>query len=516
MAKLPGYDSKVEMTAQPASVQRDIQQEQQYGRDLSTIGKAASDIAKVWQDAKDFEETLNRKNYLDNKTQEIMIRAEEEPDYKNNSRYDQDLAKLKEEALQGFSNNLARDKFSLEVQNQTAQTQIKLDSMFRAKMVDTVKGEIIESHEYHKKEFIRTGDHMNLAMQQAVVNGANQRGIVNDVFVANEAIKIEEWKNLRYLQMAQEGRVKEALQMIDQSDMQPSEKNAAKSAIVTMSQQNAIVAQVNKINNEQKMYAEANAVVDDPNRTFVDKLSFLEQQRKFGMPASDYTELIGALTSKHSVAAESHASAKTEIALAITKLDGGLSQKKKGNKDVKEYLESLKATRKLITQKAAEGVITRDDKTGFLADLDKATKEETSIAASKMNKQKLAWWFADYAVYGYDDAYKDIQDQLENKVLSDEAFLEIYYADRDKKMTSKDRKAKVSEVVDKYNSRLAAEIKRQMRENIGLSPAENKVPDAEFLKEIGWTEETVQRAMEEDNASRDAVIEKARQMRYGK
>ena len=515
MAKLPGYDSKVGMTTEPASVKRDISQEQQFGRDIQTMGKAASEIAKVWQDAKDFDETLNRQNFLDEKTQEIMIRAEEEPDYKNSDRYTDDLEQVKGEALEGFSNNLARDKFSVSVQNQTMQTQIKLDGMFRKKMVDNVKGGLIESHDYHKKEFIRTGDHMEMAMQQALVNSAKSKGIVNDVFVANEFIKVNEWKNLRYLQMAQQGNVKEALEMIDASDMQPSEKNAAKSSIMTMAQQGAIIAQVNQINNEQKMYAETDSVIDDPNKSFVEKLSFLEQQRKFGLPPSDYTELLGSLTSKHSVAAESYSGAKAEIALSIKKLNGGISDKKDGNKDVKEYLETLKATRKLIAQKANEGVITKDDKAAFINDLNTVTQEETNIAATKMKKKKLAWWFADYAVYGYDDAYRDIQDQLENKVASDEAFLEIYYADQDNKMNSKERKAKVSEVVDKYNSRMAAEIKRQMRESIGLKPSENKLSDKDFLKEIGWTEETIKQAMEEDGSTREQAIQKARDKKYG-
>lgn len=508
MAKLPGYDSKVAMTTEPGSVKRDISQEQQFGKDISTMGKAASDIAKVWQDAKDFEETLDRQNYLDRKTQELMIRAQEEPDYKNDGRYTDDLAKLKEESLTGFSNNLARDKFSVNVQNQTAQTQIKLDSMFRTKMVKKVQGDLIESHEHHKTEYVKTGDAMEMAMQQALVNSARYRGIVDPVFVANEHIKIQDWKNLRYLQMAQQGQVKEALEMIDESDMQPSEKNAAKGAIMTMAQQGAIIAQVNRINNEQKMYAEADAFIDDPQKSFVDKLSYLDQQRKFGLPQSDYNELLGALTSKHSVAAESHSAAKAEIVLAIKRMNnsiGDTGKKKKSFGDITDYLKELKATRKLITQKQAEGVITKDDKIGFLSDLKTTTAEERSISAASMRKQKLAWWFADYAVYGYDDAYKDIQDNLELKSASDDAFLEVYYADQDNKMTSKERKLKVTEVIDKYNERLAAEIMDEMRAETGLAPKKVET-EAAMMKRLEVSEQDILDTMAAENWTRDYTV----------
>ena len=49
MARLPRYDSKLEMSTQAPNVMRDMEAEQRIGRSVATMGKAAKQIADVWQ-----------------------------------------------------------------------------------------------------------------------------------------------------------------------------------------------------------------------------------------------------------------------------------------------------------------------------------------------------------------------------------------------------------------------------------------------------------------------------------
>ena len=131
-----------------------------------------------------------------------------------------------------------------------------------------------------------------------------------------------------------------------------------------------------------------------------------------------------------------------------------------------------------------------------------------------MKKKKLAWWFADYAIYGYDDAYNQIKENLEAPTLVDQAFLDFYYENirevDGKKMKAKDRKESVTKIIDKYNEKMAAEIKKEMREKRGLAPVTPKTVDA-LLKENDATMDDIEAAAKQFDVTTDEVIRRMRE-----
>jgi len=515
MAKLPGYDSSQQMSTEPSTQMRDMAQEQQMGKNISGMGKVATDVATVWQEAEDAATTLNRQNFMDEAQRDIFNRAQKDPDYANSTTYHEDLEKVREGSLEGFTNNEARAKFAITSSNQTAAANIKIDGLFRTKFQQFYQGEIITSHEKNKKEFIAGGGQAAKDKQIAAVQEAFDKGAVSAVYVANELAKIDDWDNLRYLQMAQEGQIREALEMIDSSDMQPSEKSAAKQSILTMAAQGAIIAKVEQLNLEQAMYAETDAVLDDPEKSYVEKMDFLEQQKKFGLNDKDAKDLEKSLNSSDKIEAESHSESKAMVVLAIAGLQNGITDKKDGMKDISEYLQGVKATRQMITDLHTNGRITKADKDGFIQKLNTTVKEEKNIAANKIAKQKLAIWPLSYVVYGMDDAYKDMKEYLKVPHLAAEALLDLESelnsydptaGSKDKFISVKDR---TMNIIDKYESKMADNVRRSMREDKGLAP---KAPlsDAEVLKEAGASMADVEAAAAKHGVTPEEVIRRMR------
>ena len=514
MAKLPGYDSSIKMDTSPASVQRDMAVSEQTGKNIASMGKVASDMAQVWQNAEDAAQSLNRQNFLDTGHTAILDKAAKDPEYNNSEQYHSDLEELKNGSLEGFTNNEARAKFAITSNSQTNAAKIKVDGIFRTKFQDHYKADIVTSHDKNKKAYI-AGDLAAKDKQLGVVANAIAVGGVSELYAANEGVKVEGWDQLRYIQMAAEGHVREALKLIDDSTMQPSEKNAAKQAILSNANQGAIIAKVEQANKEQAMFGQTDTFIDDPNKTFVEKLDYIEQQKKFGLTATDAADLTASLLSENKEMAESHSDAKALILLSVEGLKGGVNSKKKNHKDVMAYLKSVSATRKMITQKHTEGVITKEDKDGYLEDMNTILGKERGIALGKI-KRDTGGPFG--IGYGMDDAYKDFLREFDGvSGLADEALIELYEKSKDGKMKDGAEQAEVSRIIIKTKERLHKQVIENIYKEAGSSVKPVKVETDEALfKRHGTNMEAVESWANEHNKTVDEVLQLMRDNPKGK
>jgi hypothetical protein len=510
MAKLPGYDSQRQMSTEAPTQMRDMAQEQQMGKNIQALGTVARDLSKVWQAAEDAATTLEKQNQLDEAHRVILDKSAKDPDYKNSEQHRLDLDEARENSLQGFSNNEARSQFAITANNQTAAAKIKVDGIFRGKLQQHYQGEIVTSHDKNKRDYI-AGDLSAKEKQEAVIAEALEKGAINKVFAANESVKIAAWDQYRYIQMAQDGQVREALALIDASTMQPSEKNAAKAAILASARQGEIIAQVNQANKEQQMYAETDAVIDDPNKTFVEKLDFIEKQKTFGLPDADAKELTKSLYSENRGAAERHADAYALILLSIDNLDKGITDKKRNKKDIKTYLQSIKSARSLITNKYTEGVITLADKKKLLESLQVVTEDELRIATGQMKKQ------GDMFGYGYKDAHEDFLKLFEGNVgLADEALVELYQRSTEGKWKDGREKKEVGVIKLEIDDRLRRETVQKIFDEAG-STREIEVESSEdVMKRHGVNYADIEAVAKERKISVEKVIQLMRESDKGR
>jgi len=286
MAKLPGYDSQQGLTTQPGSVQRDINAEAQAGRNIQNIGKAAQDIASVWQGAKDFTETLKGQNTLDNGQNEIFKKAQLDPDYDNSAVYHEDLARVRDSSLEGFSSNLARQRFQVTAQNQSAAASIKIDGLFRSKLVDHGKAEIVRSHEKNHAAYI-AGDITAKDKQSEVVANGFEKGFVNAVFVANEDIKFLDWEYDRAIYDAEKDPFT-TLENIDSYDVPAGKKDDLVREIKQIAEiqvKKEDIAVLQTQSQTKKQYLETS-----DNRSLSDNLKLLEKGLEFKTMNKDWAE----------------------------------------------------------------------------------------------------------------------------------------------------------------------------------------------------------------------------------
>lgn len=499
MAKLPGYDSTRQMTTEAPAVRRDIEAEGQMGRNLQVIGKAAVDVANVWQAAEDFSQTLTQQNNMDQRVADVLARAEQDPDYNNSRSYYADLDKIREDSLTGFSNNQAQLEFSKTVGATIGAARIKVDGLFREKMVDHTKSELVKSHDINRKNFIATGDPSFQERQRQAVLAANQKGFVNEVFVANEGIKIDEWNNLRYLQMAAEGKVTEAIDMIKASAMTPTDKSAAINSIQQIAKQRTIEVEIENINRQQQWIGESREVVKDQNKTYVDKLDYLQQQKKFGMEDADL--MIKYLNSDNRITAKHHDEQMAATLLQIGQISKGVDKKNKV-KDLKELLTDVRNTKKYIIGERIAGRLTQTDEDELIAALDKAADEKTKISVERL-KKPLSMFH-----YGYNNAHDDFMILFNgNRTMADAALVEYFHRSEDKKLNDADGKKLAAQVVeiirDGERKRITDELTQSIR------PPEN-LSEAEIMKRAGITEEDIKYNMETYGVSRQEVINRAR------
>jgi len=218
MAKLPGYDSSRQMDTSAPAVMRDMAVEQTMGKNIQTLGKAARDISKVWQAAEDSAQKLSSQNKLDEGQREIFARAGKDIDYKNSAQYHEDLDTLNRESLEGFTNNEAAAEFSITSNNQTSAAKIKIDGVFREKLLDWKNANVIRSGKGNHTEYIE-GDLGAIEKQRKVIEDA----LPEAGFEVTEKRlqELEKWDYDRAIHDAQNGK----LLPLDQYQIQPGKKD---------------------------------------------------------------------------------------------------------------------------------------------------------------------------------------------------------------------------------------------------------------------------------------------------
>jgi hypothetical protein len=507
MAKLPGYDSKQGMTTDVGTVKRDIGAEMQTGKNITAIGKAAQDIATVWQDAKDFSETLTKQTADEKEINTILQEAEADPDHTNDAIYKERIRAIKDRMGEGFSSNIAQKKYSVFANNAVAAAEIKVDGLFRGKTIDHTKGQIVEQHEINKQLYIKTGDWQYQQKQKELVELARQKGFVNEIFTANETIKVDDWEKLRYLQVA-ETDPEAAVDMVKNSDMNPTEKAAALNNIKSIASQGDIKREIAATQQNIKTTTDIETFVDDPTKTYVEKLDAIEQAERFGYPAKDVTRMKAYLTSKEKEAAQSH---DKEFAMAVEMigtLEGGLKKPSKKDapfKDSLEYMRSVKDTKDFILDMHTKGRITLEEKNKLNESLAAKTATEAKHGMKSIGKDR-SWlnpgnWFN----YSYDDARIDFQKQFnKNEAKVNAAMKRYFYAVEGEKLSGRERKDKMAEIVDVINGDARDATVAQM-ETIRKAVPKN-LSDEEILKANGFSEDDVTYTMQQTGKSRQEVI----------
>ncbi len=503
MAKLPGYDSKVTMSTEPSAQMRDMAQEQQMGKNIQSLGKVARDLAIVWQTAEDAEQTLSSQLGMDEGQRIIFDDAAKDPDYKNSEQYHTDLDNVRIHATEGFTNNEAAAKFSITANNQTAAAKIKMDSMFRTKFNDHYKSKVIESRDASKRDYIASGDEAARDKHRGVVAEALRVGAVGEVFVANEAVLVDDWENLRYLQVA-ETDPDAAIEMVKNSTMDPTQKQAALNAIKSIATQGKIKRAIKTYQSNVIVTEDLEKIIDDPQKSYVEKLDAIEQSEKFGYPEADAKRLKANLDSTHKDNVEPHDEQFALVTEMIGSLQSGFTKDGKF-KDALEYMRMVKDTKDYIVDSHTDGRITTKEKNDLNASLKKTVSPEAKNAMKVAGDDRSWWNPGNYWNYSYDDARISFDGIFnKNKAKTSAAMKQYFYAVEGEDLSRKDRRAKVTEIADMINGESRINTIAELEANKGSVPKD--MNDDEAIKKAGFTEADITFTMEQTGKTRAEVI----------
>jgi hypothetical protein len=497
MAKLPGFDSTSQMTTQPASVRRDMREEAQFGQDISTVGGAVQEVANVWQEAKNFSQKITAQNNLETQINDIVARAAADPDYNSAEKYQEELSRVGEKSLEGFSDNIARMEFSTLSNNQIAQANIKVNSIFRDKMIDHTRAEIITQHDLNKSAFIQTGDPAYQEKQLSVSALGFQKGFVSEEFLANEQIKVKDWEKMRYLQIA-ENDPSTAIELVKNSDMLPSEKSAALNNIKSIAEQKDIAQEIERSMRESESVEALRTTINDPAIPYVDKLNAIQQAERFGLPESTAKRMTQYLNSADKVNATSYDDQFSEALVMIGTLEEGIGKKVK-IKDARQYMQKVLEARNYIIDQRISGNLTEQDEIDLTKKLNDTVKVEERYGLKKLEKQDE--WFK----YDYSEAKKDFLNMFgQNQLKADMAMREFFYSTEGKKLDKKQKKSEVSRIVDEINIKFRENTAKELESIKKATPA--TLSDEEIIKRAGFTEEDVQFTMQQTGKSRSEII----------
>jgi hypothetical protein len=502
MGKLPGYDSNKQMDTSPANVQRDMGVAAQTGKNIAAMGKVASDLANAWQEAEDFQQTLSKQNHLDDGTRALLKKQAEDPEYRRSGQITSDLETLKSESLDGFSNNLARDKFSLTANAQTTAAQIKADGIARSGLLKDTEATIYKAFEGARNSYIKDGDQESKNKITGIIQASLAKGTFDPLKAAKLEADMNKWDSMRYLKVAEDGDADGARKMVRDSDMDPTQKVSAYNMISAVEKENN--AKIDRENKKMDLNAavDIHKIVRDDKIPFIDRLEEVQKLEEAGF-TTQAEKAKKYLYSEDRYKASTNKSVVTDLGVKIGTLQGGITKMtstKKRSKDraayaerATEYLERASAIRQDIMDAATAGQITSIDEEVLIKDFDKTVAKSHVTAVDALTQEDR--WFN----YDNKEAFEDLEMLLGNKILAEEAFVEYFYQINDKDYDNEGRKAVMRDVANKIKendfqqtTQSLSDAKNRETKPITDEQILNKFTKEEriyYMKENNWTEQ---------------------------
>jgi hypothetical protein len=492
MPKLPRYDSERALSTQAPNVQRNLDIAAQGGRDTQTLGKAAQKIAQVWQDAKDFSETLDASNSFDEGQRAIANRMQSDPEYRR-EQANEDMDVLYSESLQGFSNNEARMKWDVQARSATNAAKIRADGFYRQKELDHTKAQLVVAHNANLDKYLASPTDADLANQIALIQGAYDKGIVSEIFLENEKIKLESWPKLKALRVA-ESDPKAAMQMIENANYDPQEKKRMEKEILNVAKKVDLERELNILVRQEEGMNTIDEMMANPALSLDQKTLEINKAEHSGLiPKSFATSARRVVTSTKDVMATTSTPEFSQTIRMIYDANSRFDTSYTANKN-KEYLKKLSDIKTHINNIQADGKIDRTDAQKLRQELLTATKKKQSEATQDLL---------------HSSTYRDADEAFKSTVPSymrDEALREYFYRTEGKTLSKEEAYVVRSQVADSLNTG-----NREKTLDVLDAMTEGKeISDEDVLALTGASEEDVIHTAEQNGISVEEVYTRLR------
>lgn len=136
MPDFPRYESKASPSTRLPSVGAPLDTQGQVTENTANAIGNAQNQAYKWQNAVDtIQKTTANANFKTGLL-DIQQRAANDPNYNNSAQYNQEIEKLKQESLKGFSSKTAETETALNFGYESKVAQIQIDNLYKKKMID--------------------------------------------------------------------------------------------------------------------------------------------------------------------------------------------------------------------------------------------------------------------------------------------------------------------------------------------------------------------------------------------
>lgn len=195
MAKIPVYTNSANIQVAdraptPSNPWGDVQQNAQ----------AVMQLAAQWQKTQNAAESLDGKNKMVTKANDILTEAEEYNEYESpkdlENKQKELLTRLEgiiPEVTEGFTNGANANLFSQEYQLTMSQNSERLKAIFREKYIDNDAANRTISYDNNRKAFINTGNNAYKQSYLMDLENSFKAGFISEKEKAAQALKVKDW-----------------------------------------------------------------------------------------------------------------------------------------------------------------------------------------------------------------------------------------------------------------------------------------------------------------------------------
>lgn len=182
--KIEKYESKVNQSGAGVSAQADSTAFTQSGRQLSEIGQTLGGIGQKMTQAQAYQEHTNAMNTAHAQMNELQLKQQADPNYKNADAYVEEMAKIRNTAGKGITLGSARRQFENDFTSLLNEKTMAVKQNARVKLVDAgaaaMQNGINQLAADYKTEGNPVKQRQILGRMNMLIEGATARGFIDN------------------------------------------------------------------------------------------------------------------------------------------------------------------------------------------------------------------------------------------------------------------------------------------------------------------------------------------------
>jgi len=432
------------------------------GRALQKIGQAVSTTTDFWAKALATTQYTTAKNNTLIATNDILDRAEKDPDYNNQDKYIAELEKTTKQEPQILDSGL-RGQYDADKNLLKSNAKIKLNDIFWKKRIQHQETELQKAHDASKDAYmlaVSPEERMQVKSgYEDIINKSFESGYIDEGARYKLIESLDTWNNELAIRAGSKN-PSEVIKNLDKFGVKDEDRTKVIAAIKSAA---AVEQSLFEISQEEKYNANQNNGLEmiTPDADYVSlKGQFQSWLLQDKIDKNTYDTLERQLDSTQRINAQTYDEDFVEFERIINDL---VEKKEKYKKDgAKEYLSRVRDVKNAITNSNSNGRLTAQDMALLLQKTDKTAQAQARKASKAIEKDNSwsQWGFTNKQANAYfENQFKG------NKAFANEAIREYFYRTYDLGKTAKERAQVAEDVAKELKGKIVADYVANSKSN---------------------------------------------------